>query len=201
MTTKQLHQIKEFAKKYYLKMNDPYHPWDHAVLTAKYANRLAKPYKHINRRVLEAACILHDIGRINIDEGHPEESARIAKPFLEKIGLVEKEVEAITHAVEIHAKERINEARTIEAKLLFDADKLQILSVYGFLRVWMFVVDRRKMNLNKALDFMWNYVLSVYQGEYLQTPLARRIIEPEMRRIESILRDFKKGLSGKLGEL
>lgn len=198
MTTTQLNQIKEFAKEYYLKMSDPYHPWEHAVLTVKYAKKLSRSYKNVNLRALEAACILHDIGRIKKDDGHPEESAKIAKPFLQKIGLDLNEQEIILHAVEIHAKERIREAKTIEDKLLFDADKLQILSVYGFLRVWMFVVEKRKMNLNKALDFMWKYCQDVQRKNYIQTPEARKIVDLEMKKIEHIFGDFQKGLKGEL---
>jgi putative nucleotidyltransferase with HDIG domain len=198
MTSSQLNQIKQFAKDYYQKMNDPYHPWEHALLTAEYAKKLAKPFKNINDKALESACILHDIGRIKKDEGHPEESAKIAKPFLKKIGLDDDEIELILRAIEIHAKERINEARTIEDKLLFDADKLQILSVYGFLRVWMFVVDKRRMNLNKALDFMWDYVQDVHKGNYMQTPLGKKIVNQEMKKIEKIVKDYKTGLEGKL---
>lgn len=197
MTTKQLYQIKQFAKSYYQK-NDQFHQWEHAILTVKYARMLANQYKNVNIKVLDAACYLHDIGRINKDEGHPEESVRLFNPFLMQIGLKDQEIAEITHAVEIHAKERIHEAKTIEAKLLFDSDKIQILSVYGFIRVTMFVVEKRKMKLDKALEFMWKYVTSVYP-KYLQTPLSKKILKPEIKKIEKILIDFKKGTRGQIG--
>lgn len=197
MTKKQLDQIKIFAKAYYQK-TDQFHPWEHAVLTVKYGRLLAKPYKSVDLNILDAACYLHDIGRVIKDDGHPEESVRMAVPFLKKIGLKPEEIKAITHAVEIHAKERIMEAETIEAKLLFDSDKLQILSVYGFLRVAFFLVDQRKMKMSKAIDFMWDYVKSVHK-EYIQTPLAKKILDPEIEHIEQIVNSFKIGMNGKLG--
>ena len=196
MTSKQLSQIKNFAKGYYQK-NDQFHQWEHAILTVKYARMLAKQFKNVNFKVLDAACYLHDIGRVNKDDGHPEESARLARPFLKRIGLSNDEIKAIIHAVEIHAKERIREAETIEAKLLFDADKLQILSVYGFIRVYSFLVAIRKWEMERSLDFMWDYVKSVHR-EYLQTPLAKKILDKEVKQIEKIVICFKKGLQGKL---
>lgn len=198
MTTKQLAQIRRFAKGFYQK-TDPFHDWHHPVLTVKYARMLAKQYKHVDRNVLDAACYLHDIGRINKDDGHPEESARIAKPFLEKIKLNPAEADAILHTVSVHAKERIHEARNIEAKLLFDADKLQILSVYGFLRVCFFLVYKRRWKMEKVVNFMWDFVKSVYEN-HLQTPQAKKILTPQIKLIEEVVIQFHNGLEGKIKE-
>lgn len=197
MNTKQLGQIKQFAKSYYQK-NDQFHQWGHAVLTVKYARMLARQYKKVNLNILDAACYLHDIGRVNKDDGHPEESAKLAEPFLRKIGLNEEETKAVIHAVEIHAKERIREAETIEAKLLFDSDKIQILSVYGFIRVYSFLIVMRKWDMEKALNFMWDYVQSVHK-DYLQTPLAKRILDKEIKQLKKIMVSFKRGIEGRLG--
>ncbi len=196
MTTRQLTEIKEFAKAYYQR-NDQFHQWSHALLTVKYARMLAKQYKNVSLQILDAACYLHDIGRVNKDDGHPEESVRLARPFLKRIGLSPEEIKLIIHAVEIHAKERIKAAKTIEAKLLFDSDKIQILSVYGFIRVYSFLIVVRKWEMERALNFMWDYVQSVHK-DYIQTPLAKKILDPEMKHIEKIVSSFKKGLEGKL---
>src|SRR5579859_1901764 len=146
MTKKQLDQIKNFSLKYY-KKTDQFHDERHPRLTTIYAMELAKDYPNVNLYVLEAACYLHDIGRIRADETHPKEGVKMAKPFLKKLGISKKEAEAILHAVAVHAAEDIHKAKTIEAKLLFDADKIQILSVYGFLRVTFFLIAQRKMDM------------------------------------------------------
>lgn len=196
MTDLQLKKIKEFAKIGYQK-TDQFHDLRHALLTVKYAKELARQYENVNFPVLICACLLHDIGRVNKDIGHPEESARIAEPFLVKIGVGKAEREEILHAISVHAKERIHEAKTIEAKLLFDADKLQILSVYGFLRVTFFLVNKRGWSINKSLKFMWDYVKSTYKDN-IQTPLAKKILATEIKKIEILLKDYKRGLKGKL---
>lgn len=196
MTTKQLDQIKQFSKKFYLK-NDQFHDWAHPILTTKYALMLAKNYKDADLKILEATCYLHDIGRINVDEGHPYESARLAKPFLKKIGLSAEEAESILHAVSIHAMEDIHKAKTIEAKLLFDADKIQILSVYGFIRVYSFLVVERKWKMERALDFMYDYIKKVFKN-HMQTKEAIKMLTPEIKKIDQFVLDFKRGISAKL---
>lgn len=194
MTRRQLDQIKGFAKEHYDKI-EQYHDWHHAFLTVKLARMLAKQFKKVDFNILDAACYLHDIGRINKDDDHPEESARLAEPFLKKIGLTEKEVDAITHAVSVHGRERIHEAKTVEAKLLYDADKLQILSVYGFLRVSFFLVDRRKWDILKSLEFMWDFITDVRKNT-LQTDLTKKVVDPEIKKIKKMLEDYKLGYKG-----
>ncbi|MDE2589230.1 MAG: HD domain-containing protein, partial [Patescibacteria group bacterium] len=102
MTSKQLKQIKEFSLSYYQK-TDQFHDARHPILTTTYALTLAKDYPETNLLVLEAICYLHDIGRIRADESHAYESAKIAEPFLKKIGITSEEAEVILHAVSVHA--------------------------------------------------------------------------------------------------
>lgn len=193
MNKYQLVKIREFTKPFYEKAGG-YHGWDHIVAVRRNALRLAKHYKNVNLVVLEAACYLHDIGRSVgrsvKDKGHNQESVKLATPFLEKIGVSKKDIGAVNHAVECHAKELILSAKTMEAKLLFDADKLEILSVYGFMRVWMFLVEERKMKLDEALDFLWDWVVEV-RKRYLQTIYAKRIVDPELKVLTLMVKRFR----------
>src|SRR5579872_5828314 len=101
MTDKQKEEIKAFAQTYYQKL-DQFHDKCHADLTWKYAAQLAKHYPSANLIVLEIACLLHDIGRVDGDKDHAHTSARLAQPFLEKIGVPKEEVDAIIHAIDVH---------------------------------------------------------------------------------------------------
>jgi uncharacterized protein len=189
MTQKQLKQIEEFVTPYYQKTGK-FHGWDHITSVRNNAKRLSVNYPEVNILALDAACLIHDIGRTIKDEGHPQESARLAKPFLQKIGLPANEIELILHAVSIHSSKDIYKAKTIEDKLLFDADKLEILSVYGFMRVALWLIEERNMTLEKAIDFLWKYCQKVYQ-EGLQTAAAKKIIAPQMRTLSSLVQKFQ----------
>jgi len=195
MTEDQLKQTKQFALSFYEKA-DQFHNKHHAELTTKYALLLAKEYPETDLKILEAACYLHDIGRIHTDEGHAYESAKLAKPFLEKIHLSSKETENIIHTVYVHGIKDIHTAKTIEAKLLFDADKMQQLSVYGFLRMVFFTIAIQKKDMSKTIESWWNRVQEVWN--YMQTEKAKELLAPEMKKIKQIVLDFRKGLRGEL---
>jgi len=185
MTKNQLDRIKLFSKRFY-KYAGEYHGWDHILLTRESALWLAKYFKKIDLRVLEASVYLHDIGRSVKDEGHPKISIKLAQPFLKKIGLTKIEINKIEDAVLNHNKDKILQAKTKEAKILFDADKLQILTLYGFVRVLLWLVEERKMRMDKAVNFLWKYIKDVRKN-YLQTKYAKRVVDREMPTINKVV--------------
>lgn len=190
MTQQQLIEIRDFSKTFYDNKTGRYHSWDHILLVRKHALLLAQDFPNIDKKVLEAACYLHDIGRSIKDEGHPDESVKIATPFLKKIGLAVGEIEALNHAVSHHDKSMILQAHTLEAKLLFDADKIEILSFTGFLRTWCWLVDEREMDMRQAMDFLWKYIRSI-RKTYLQTTRAKEIVDQDVELIEKTVNRFK----------
>jgi uncharacterized protein len=188
MTKGQLLKIIKFARPIY-KKTGKYHGWDHILAVKRNALFLAQNYSNVNLPHLETACYLHDIGRSIKDEGHNEESAKIASQFLKKIGVDQNEIGDICHAIISHEKSRISEAKTIEAKLLFDADKLEILTVNGFIRVMSWLIEERKMTTSDAINFLWKYVLDVRKN-HLQTSQAKKIADEEIPIIKSLVIHF-----------
>lgn len=188
MTQLQLAQIKKFSREFYPE-KDQFHGFDHALMVKKYALRFAKNYPKVNRKALEAACYLHDIGRSMKDEGHPEESAKLAKPFLEKINLTREEIGVIIDAVINHDKSKILNAITTEARLLFDADKVLILTVFGFIRVSFFLVEERRMKMKNAIKFLWQYAEEVRE-KYIYTDEAKAVIDKDLGTVEEMVKRF-----------
>jgi putative nucleotidyltransferase with HDIG domain len=179
VTQKQLDEIKSFAKGFYSKTG-AYHDWSHVRAVLKHALKIAEEFKEVDRQVLKAVCYLHDIGRAVKDEGHPAESVRLARPFLKRIGLKREEIGMIEDAVANHTAPEVHQAKTQEAKILFDADKLEILSVAGFLRTLFFLVEERKMDLAEAFGFLGRYASGVWR-KHLQTKEARKALGSEMK--------------------
>jgi uncharacterized protein len=90
--------------------------------------------------VIELASILHDIfeneeTHSNI-EGfrHEIEAAKEARKILKELGVVDKTIDAVCHCIESHRKRTSSEPQTIEAKCLFDADKLDCIGAIGVIR-------------------------------------------------------------------
>ncbi len=193
MTAQQLDQIKTFAQTFYDRTGH-YHAWDHIEMVRTWALRLSDQFPKINQEALEAACYLHDIGRTVKDEGHPQISADLAKPFLEQLGLDAAEIAIILEAVACHDKSQIGSAKSDEAKLLFDADKLQISSVFGFMRCAFWLVEERKMDFVDACNFLFKYVEDVNQN-YLQTAKAKEIAVKEGVTIRAMMEQMNSWIA------
>ena len=84
--------------------------------------------------------------------------------------------------------------------MLFDADKIQQLSVYGFLRMSFYMISVQKMDMVEAVDKRWEKVQEIWNG-YIQTEKAKSLLRPEMQKIKELVQDFHKGLHATLKEI
>lgn len=79
----------------------------------------------IERDVIYAAALLHDIGRCAQYENgtaHEEESARIAPQILNKCGYSDEETDEIVRAIREHGNENIKDEKSLTG-ILYRADK------------------------------------------------------------------------------
>jgi uncharacterized protein len=134
-------QIEKEAKKYF-KNASGCHDWTHVERVRSVGIKLAK-LEHADPRIVEVAALLHDI-RKNAEmkkKGafcHAEAGAQEAAKILAKYKLDKKYIEQIIHCIATHRKRKGNAPSTIEAKVLFDADKLDSLGAVGIGRLYYF---------------------------------------------------------------
>lgn len=102
-----------------------------------------------NMKVLKIAALLHDIGRINEKEdakkrNHAEISATRAKEFLgtNNFNFSQKDIDDIIHAISAHSFSNNIPPRSLEAKILSDADKLDALGAIGIYRTIGFSLQK-----------------------------------------------------------
>jgi uncharacterized protein len=105
-------------------------------------NIASKRTEKINYDVLIASCLLHDIGREeqfkNKDICHAHIGGIMAKKFLLKNNWPENEAEHINQCISSHRFRGNNIPETIEAKILFDSDKLDVVGCLGIARTLMY---------------------------------------------------------------
>jgi len=86
--------------------------------------------------VLLPAAILHDVSRG--EEGHAEQGAVEAAVILEETGYDPAKIPLICEAIRAHSFSRGERARTIEAMILSDADKLDAMGAVGVYRTALY---------------------------------------------------------------
>lgn len=127
-------ELKKFIKK--SGIYDPTHDLSHILSVWKNAQLLAT--KNIDGEIVIAAVFLHDLGRFDkssMKGPHGFSSAKHAKGILERIKFPKEKMYRVLEAIRYHdAEYLLSKRKTIEARLLFDADKLDAVGPYGIAR-------------------------------------------------------------------
>ncbi len=140
---------------------DPVHGFDHIVRVYHLAEHLARA-EGADVQVVCAAALLHDAeGKTPpvSDESSPEEretnskdaarqnhhhaSAEFARRILEAEGWPSERVAAVEHCIRSHRfRHRLEAPQTLEAQVLFDADKLDAIGAIGVARAVAFAARK-----------------------------------------------------------
>lgn len=93
--------------------------------------------------IIAPAALLHDIGRKeeSLSRGricHAQRGAELADKLLRELGYGEDELEAICHCIRSHRFRNAHQPESLEAKILFDADKLDSIGAIGIGRAFLF---------------------------------------------------------------
>lgn len=120
-------------------MNDSAHDAEHIYRVLGMANRLADCMDiPLDRDVLTAAALLHDTGRVEQFQNpaicHAEAGSVKAYRFLLELGWSEDKAAHVRGCVLTHRSRTDRRPQTTEAKLLFDADKLDVSGAIGIAR-------------------------------------------------------------------
>lgn len=118
------------------------HDWQHSLRVHQLCLRIG-PEAGADMVVLEAAAYLHDIGRACQDNSngsvcHAAKGARIAEELLSPLPLEVEQKENIIHCIRAHRYRSDCTPQTIEARVLFDADKLDAIGAIGIARAYLF---------------------------------------------------------------
>ena len=77
--------------------------------------------------ILKAALLLHDIGRSITRKGHGEAGARVAGEILRHTDFPGEKIDEVKYAIAVHVGWDDSMPETLEARILWDADKLSKL--------------------------------------------------------------------------
>lgn len=134
----------ESARKWY-PASDPVHGFDHIERVYRMAERLALA-EGADLEIVRAAALLHDIeGSHPAGEeraNHHHQSADLAAEILRAEGWSQERIAAVQHCIRAHRyRDNREPPGTLEAKVLFDADKLDVLGAIGVARTIGYAVQ------------------------------------------------------------
>lgn len=135
-----INKIKEIVGK---ELSCSAHNLDHVMRVHNMCIFLAKYEEKVDLDILIPAALLHDIGRVIESQDksgktdHAILGAEMAEDILRNLDYNEEEIEKIKHCIITHRYRSGNEPKTIEAKMLFDADKLDVIGSIGIARTFM----------------------------------------------------------------
>lgn len=123
-------------------MEDSAHGEDHIYRVLYQALEIAKTEENVDYDVLITACLLHDVGRkeqfADPKVCHAMAGAEKAYKFLIENGFDEDFAQKIRHCIQAHRYRESNQPQTLEAKILFDADKLDVVGAMGIARTLLY---------------------------------------------------------------
>lgn len=118
------------------------HDWEHTLRVVRLCRHIG-PLEEADMKVLLSAAYLHDIGRGHQDRSrgalcHAEKGGELAEPFLKNLPFSESQKTNILHCISSHRFRGKKSPETLEARVLFDADKLDAIGAVGVARAYLF---------------------------------------------------------------
>lgn len=184
MTTRD--KILKEVDKYYkeLDKSDFSHNFDHVVRVEKLAKRIGKD-DGADQEILEAACLLFDVARGLEDRGrvkdHAQAGAKIARNVLKKVGFPAEKINDVCHAILVHRKSMNREPKTLEAKILQDADYLDALGAIAVMRTAASTFQSEKYNRPVYVDKLYtsHKDMNISAIHYLLYMVNHQKLQPE----------------------
>lgn len=191
-----IERTREFAKSFFEREGT--HGFSHVERVFNLCLHLGRE-EGADLEVLALAALLHDVARPLEDSGkiedHALEGAKIARRFLRGLGYPEEKVEEVAHAIEAHRFSRGPEPRTLEAKILSDADKLDAIGAIGIARVFMYSGEHGR-DVEASLRHFEEKILKL--RDLMYTEAARRVAEERHRFTEEFIERIRKEIEGEL---
>ena len=126
-------------------MTDSAHDKEHIYRVLYNALQIASAETRVDYDVLITACLLHDVGRKEqfADPAlcHAAVGAEKAFRFLTENGFDQDFSQRVSHCILTHRFRKAMPPQSLEARILFDADKLDVTGAIGIARTLMYKAD------------------------------------------------------------
>ncbi len=194
---------------------DPVHGFDHILRVLRMAEKLAAA-EGADMEIVRAAALLHDASGAETGGAgraeHQNSGAAFAEQILKAEGWPPERIAAVQHCIRAHRFRGDEKPETLEAKVLFDADKLDVLGAWGVARTlgydvvmkWPFFAEPSEEFLKTGTKapgethssyHEWKFKLSKIK-ERMQTATGRRLAEARQKFLDDYFEQLAAEVRG-----
>jgi uncharacterized protein len=170
------------------------HRFDHIMRVLANAEAIAKFHPEADREILTLAVLLHDIDQPFDDKAnHVAYSAMAAEKILSELAYPADRIRRVVQVIREHSTETIEVSKptSIEARILFDADKIDGVGAFGILRVFAL---SQQMGRPIPESIAWYRRKIDTALAHMQTPEGRATALRRLPLVESFLADLEESL-------
>jgi len=191
-------------------VNDTAHDFEHIIRVYKNAQKLCKQEK-VNEKLVLCAVLLHDVVSYPKSDKRSKnssiDSAKKAKTILKKYDFTESEITIISDAIHDHSFSQQRTPKTIEGKILQDADRLDALGAIGIARVFatggllkrpFYNIDDPFCKKRKPDDKIWTLDHFFQKLLKLESLMNTKSGKLEAKKRTRVLKEFLKQLKHEL---
>jgi len=164
------------------------HSYEHVNRVVKIATFLAKNEK-ANVEMVQIGALLHDMGWA-AGNPHNETAAKLAKEILKEINYPSEKSEKIVTIILHHPLAFKDKLETLEEKIVWDADKIDLLGVIGVVRAFHWLSNKP---FEAVVKTCFDELIPIY--DLLNTQTAKKIVKRRYREMMGFLSALKRELS------
>jgi uncharacterized protein len=182
-------KVKNIVKQKMVKIQGSAHSYEHVHRVFKIATYIAEK-ENADVELVQIGALLHDIGRV-IGEPHNETGVKLATSILKELNYPQERSEKITKIILHHPLSFKKMLETLEEKIVWDADKIDLLGMIGVARTfhWGGTTNR---SFEVVIKFCFDEMKTIYH--LLNTQTAKIIAEKRYRVTMQFLSTLEKEL-------
>jgi uncharacterized protein len=161
------------------------HGWDHVHRVVTLAEKITITEPAADPFIVTLASLLHDIARPDESASggticHAQRGSAMARDFLHQSGLDAATADHVARCVLTHRYRNDHAPQSIEAKILFDADKLDSIGAVGIGRAFLFSGEVGAKLHNPDIDIGLTRAYSEEDTAYREYTVKLRFVKESM---------------------
>jgi uncharacterized protein len=183
-----IEELERIVKEKMSPLKGTAHSYEHVDRIVKIALVLAKKEK-ADMELVHIAAVLHDVGWC-VGPPHNETGAKLASEILNKLHYPPRRTQKVTRIVLLHHMASKSKLDSLEEKIVWDADKIDLLGAVGIARGFHWC---GKQSFDSAVKLAFEAYTPIY--DMLNTKSGRLLAEKRNKETMSFLSALEKELS------